>query len=136
MIWVLALVVLGCASPSAVSSTAEMSSIATGATGSDVDATTRVYEPHEVDFLPVPLEPISVAYPGRLRRLGLEGDVDCRLVVHSDGRVGGVQVASATRPEFGKAALEAMRLARFRPAVLRGRPVTAYYEVQVRFRLD
>jgi TonB family protein len=138
--WMSSFIILGCGSPVSVGQPVR-GIAASGPSGTNAreplnDAVPRIHEPHELDFLPVPLEPISVAYPARSRRLGLEGDVDCRVVVRPDGRVGSLRVASATSPEFESAALEALRLTRFRPAVLRGRPVAAYYEVRVRFRLD
>jgi TonB family protein len=138
--WILSLALAGCALPPSVDRHAgDLTEQEAGALHAPPFADglpePRIYEAHEIDFPPEPTEPIAPAYPRRARRLGREGDVGCRVVVRADGRVGDVRIASSTDPEFETAAVEAIRRTRFRPAVRRGRPVAAHYEVLVRFRL-
>ena len=64
-------------------------------------------------------------YPQELRAKGVQGTalVDAR--VDSTGRVVGVELVKATRPEFGERALEAARAWTFQPAMAQGKPIGA-----------
>jgi protein TonB len=85
----------------------------------------------EIVTLPTP------EYPPRSRRLGEEGLVLLEVEVLPDGRAGTVRVLQAPDyPRLVDAAIEAVRSAAFRPATADGRPVRAFVEVPIRFRLD
>jgi protein TonB len=75
-------------------------------------------------------------YPASCRRQRHEGLAVVRVRVEADGRPGKVElVESAGCPELDRAALEAVRRARFRPARRRGSPVPWTIEQPFRFRL-
>jgi protein TonB len=83
-----------------------------------------------------PVDPIRPAYPAQLRALGVEGDVEARVVVLADGTVGGAKLSRSTDPAFTEAVREALAHARFHPARRAGRPVASWVTVKLRFRLD
>jgi protein TonB len=89
-----------------------------------------------VDVPARPALPIEPAYPRRLRELGIEGEVEARLLVRADGSVGGATLAASSHEEFTRAAREALREARFLPARLDGRAVDSRVTLRLRFRLD
>jgi len=85
----------------------------------------------EIVSLPVP------EYPPRSRRLGEEGLVLLEVEVLPGGEVGEVRVLQAPGyPRLVAAAIEAVRKARFRPALSNGLPVRSLVEIPIRFRLD
>jgi periplasmic protein TonB len=63
------------------------------------------------------------SYPVALTDTGLVGDAEVDLTVKTDGSVGNVELAVATKREFGKALLAAVKSWRFAPATRDGVPV-------------
>ncbi len=82
-------------------------------------------------FLRVP----APRYPRMARRRGLEGEVLLELTLGADGRLLSVSVMESAGHGFDEAALEAVRRARFRPAVRNGRPEACRVLLPVHFRL-
>lgn len=78
-----------------------------------------------MDAAPAVIVRAAPVYPQELRAKGVQGAalVDAR--VDSTGRVVGVELVKATRPEFGERALEAARAWTFRPAMAQGKPIGA-----------
>lgn len=75
-------------------------------------------------------------YPAESRRRGEEGVVRLTLRIGSDGRVESAEVTgSSGYPALDRAALDAVRRWRFRPAVQAGLPVAASLGTAVHFRL-
>lgn len=76
-----------------------------------------------MESAPTVLRRASPVYPQELRAKGVQGValVDAR--VDSTGRVVGVELVKATRPEFGERALEAARAWTFQPAMAQGKPI-------------
>ncbi|MBB5690515.1 protein TonB [Roseomonas alkaliterrae] len=75
-------------------------------------------------------------YPPESRRRGEEGSVRVSLRVGPDGRVQAVEVLeSSGHPALDRAAVEAVRRWRFRPATQAGLPVAATMQTAVHFRL-
>ncbi|MES2124268.1 MAG: TonB family protein [Gemmatimonadota bacterium] len=76
-------------------------------------------------------------YPRVLAQSGIAGEVTLQYIVGADGSVeaASIVVIGATRPEFGVAATEAIRRARFAPARRRGQPVRQLVRQLVRFSL-
>ena len=75
-------------------------------------------------------------YPAESRRRGEEGVVRLTLRIGSDGRVETAEVTgSSGYPALDRAALDAVRRWRFRPAVQAGLPVAASLGTAVHFRL-
>jgi periplasmic protein TonB len=83
-----------------------------------------------------PIEQPAPPYPGAARRQGIEGDVILRLSVDEAGKLISVSVARGSgHRALDEAAIAAVKLWRFEPAVADGRPVAAIAELPVRFRL-
>jgi protein TonB len=83
-----------------------------------------------------PIEQPAPPYPGSARRQGIEGDVILRLSVDEAGKLISVAVARGSgHRALDEAAIAAVKLWRFEPAVADGRPVAAVAELPVRFRL-
>jgi protein TonB len=99
--------------------------------GQPATSTARSATSVEIVDLPTP------EYPPRSRRLGEEGLVLLEVEVLPDGRAGTVRVLQAPDyPRLVDAAIATVRSAAFRPATADGRPVRAFVEVPIRFRLD
>lgn len=90
-----------------------------------------------VDREAIPLQSNpSPGYPRLARRRGEEGRVLIRVAIRADGRVERVSIArSSDHKLLDRAALDAVRQWRFRPALRAGRAVTATLTVPVVFRL-
>jgi TonB family protein len=100
------------------------------------DAGPSYYQEHEVDVPARPVEPLQPVYPPRLRALGVEGEVEARVAVLSNGSVGSARLVESTRDEFTVAVGEALRGARFHPALRRGKPVSSWVTVRLHFRIE
>jgi TonB family protein len=74
-------------------------------------------------------------YPPQLRDAGVEGLVVVRVGVAETGVVSDVQVLRSSHQAFEDPAVEAVRLARFRPARLDERSVAAIVEIPIQFTL-
>lgn len=102
----------------------------------------RVYELHEVDVPPAPLDveafstALSTGYPPALRDSAIGGSATVGFVVGADGAVRDVSVLDATRPEFGAATAEAVRVLRFTPATVGGEPVDVRVSQAVAWEVD
>ncbi|MCW5729897.1 MAG: TonB family protein [Alphaproteobacteria bacterium] len=76
------------------------------------------------------------AYPRRARERGIEGRVTLKVEVLADGSAGSVQViGSSGHALLDRAALDAVRTWRFRPAERDGVPLVSSIEIPVSFRL-
>lgn len=113
-----------------------------GTVGSPVSSVTRedagptYFEEHEVEIPARPVNPIRPPYPPRLLALGLEGDVEARVIVLSNGSVAGGRLVESTHADFAAAVREALRETRFHPAVRRGKPVSSWVTVRLHFRVE
>jgi protein TonB len=78
----------------------------------------------------------EIEYTASARAEGIEGKLKLKLIVGADGQVTNVEVLSAVAPELDAAAVAAVRLWRFKPAMMCGRPVAGgVYIVARRFEL-
>jgi TonB family protein len=68
--------------------------------------------------------------------MGLEGEVEARVIVLADGSVGGAQLVSSSNEAFTAAVRESLKEARFHPAERAGRPVASWVTLRLRFRLE
>ena len=100
------------------------------------DVSHPVFSTGEVDELPELTEELHPRYPEELRRAGMSGLVVVQYVVRSDGRVDRqtVRVLASSHQAFARAALEALRDSRFKPARRGRRPVAALVQQTFRFR--
>jgi protein TonB len=101
----------------------------TGAKAAIVFSTDQLDHPPEVRYQPAP------QYPYELRMGGVEGQVDLKLYVDTNGRVFDVEVARATNPGFINAAMEAVRRWRFEPGLRKGKAVNFVMLQPIPFRL-
>lgn len=88
------------------------------------------------DTPPVLVKYVAPDYPEEARTRGLEGTVNVRIVVGTDGRVEEASVLGGTgEPVLEDAALESARACQFRPALLEGNAVRCTVVLPVRFAL-
>jgi protein TonB len=88
------------------------------------------------DNAPTPSHVIKPVYPLGARQRGEEGSLEAELLVEADGSVGVATVRrSSGFADLDRAAISALRAARFTPARRRGRPVAARIRITVVFRL-
>jgi periplasmic protein TonB len=84
----------------------------------------------------IPVSSIRVHYPANALRNNLEGWVDVTYTVNADGSVGNVQVVGAApRHVFDAAAIEAIRRAKFSPALRDGVAVESQQHQRIQFSL-
>jgi protein TonB len=100
------------------------------------DAGPPYYTEDEVDVPVRPLAPIDPAYPAELRAMGVEGDVEVRVLVLADGSVGAAQLLASSDDAFTAAVRDALREARFHPARKDGHPVASWLPLRLYFRLE
>jgi protein TonB len=76
-------------------------------------------------------------YPSMLRRAGIEGYVNVRYIVLTDGTVdpASIVVVESSHAQFEQAAVRSVRQARFRPGRVRGTPVRVLVEQRITFTL-
>lgn len=85
---------------------------------------------------PVEVHRVTPRYPMEARLAGTQGRVVIRAIIRRDGSVDNVQVLADLPHGLGRAAADAVRRWRFRPATYLGEPIDVYYTVTVNFRLD
>jgi periplasmic protein TonB len=84
----------------------------------------------------IPVSSIRVHYPANALRNSLEGWVDVAFTVNADGTVGNVQVVGAEpRHVFDNAAVDAIRHAKFSPALRDGVAVESQQHQRIQFSL-
>jgi len=91
---------------------------------------------HEEPSKPEPVYKKEIEYTASARAEGIEGKLKLRLTIGADGQVVNVEVLSAVAPELDAAAVAAVKLWRFKPAMMCGKPVSGgVYIVARRFEL-
>lgn len=81
---------------------------------------------------PASIQPV---YPDIERMAGVEGRVFLQFVVNEDGSVSDIEVMRGVSPGLDRAAVEALRRARFQPGMQRGRPVKVRFAIPIVFQL-
>jgi protein TonB len=96
-----------------------------------------VFEAYELDQPPQPLVRVPPVYPYKAREQGIEGVVQVKILVNTDGTVGQVQILDA-RPQgiFEDAVIKSVPKWKFNPGRIEGKPVTAWVVTFVRFDFD
>lgn len=84
---------------------------------------------------PVPTKRVMPVHPAELQKKFTNGQALVECVVTETGAVEQVKTLSASLPEFGKAAEEALRQWEFRPGELAGKPVSVRLQVPFDFKL-
>lgn len=100
------------------------------------DARSSYFAESEVDQPARPLAPIEPAYPPQLRALGVEGEVEARVVVLADGSVGRARLVASSDEAFTASVRDALASARFQPAERGGRAVASWLTLRLRFRME
>lgn len=104
--------------------------------GASIDNEEFVFEAYELDQPPQVIVKVPPVYPYKAREQGIEGIVQIKVLVNTDGTVGRLQILGA-RPEgyFEKAVKRAVPNWKFNPGRIEGSPVTAWVVTNVRFQL-
>jgi protein TonB len=105
------------------------------------EAESAPYDLRHVDkndvVAPVLVSRVEPTYPESARRARAEGRVAVEAVISDRGEVQDARVIqSTTIPLLNEEALRAVRQWRYRPALLKGKPVRVYVTVTVTFRLN
>lgn len=99
------------------------------------------YELDAVEELPRPTNTPDLArqlarnYPPLLRDAGVTGTVQVRMRVMEDGRVDAesIQIVDSTHEQFNEPTTRAVRVLRFRPAKVNGRPVKVWVALPIQW---
>jgi TonB family protein len=83
---------------------------------------------------------VKPQYPAAARASGIEGFVQLQAIIGKDGVIVGLQVdpngTGTVDPEFVRAAMDAVRLWRYRPGMLNGSPIEVATTITVNFSLQ
>ena len=78
---------------------------------------------------------LHIQYPPAARRKGIEGRLELRFTVGTEGDVRRIQVAKSLHPLCDSAAVRALRSVKFAPGTHEGNPVPVRMSLPVRFTL-
>lgn len=95
-----------------------------------------VVAPKELDAMPKPLSQRAPVFPTALRDKGLSGEAEIEFFIDEDGDAQLPRIVSATAPEFGYAAAQAVAAWRFTPPRVNGKPAVVRVQVPVSFALS
>ena len=95
-----------------------------------------VFEAFELDEPPRPIAKVPPVYPYKAREQGIEGIVQIKMLINTDGTIGDLIIMDA-RPRnlFEEAVLKTVPRWKFSPGKIEGKPVTAWVVTTVRFEL-
>jgi protein TonB len=96
-----------------------------------------VFEAYELDQAPTPIVRVPPTYPYGARERGIEGAVQVRLLVMTDGSVGNVEIVDA-RPKgvFEEVVRRTVPQWKFSPGKIQGEAVTAWVITTIHFNLN
>ncbi len=108
-----------------------------GGVGGISGAQEFVFEAYELDQPPQPIVRVPPPYPYAARERGIEGAVQVRMLVTTEGTVGDVQILDA-RPSgtFEDAVRRTVPQWKFAPGKIRGKAVTAWIVMTIHFNLS
>ncbi len=84
---------------------------------------------------PEPLRKVDPVYDISAMEGGIEGRVQLRAIIHTDGYVYGIEVIKGADPRLDASAVSAMRKWEFTPALRDGTPVDVDIVIEIPFRL-
>lgn len=93
----------------------------------------RKREPVHLVSMPNAIVKAAPSYPEELRRRGIGGQVDLRVIIDEKGVVQGVEVVKPAHPYFNYLAVRAVRQWRFEPYLFKGKPVAASFPLKLNF---
>jgi protein TonB len=96
-----------------------------------------VFEAYELDQAPTPIVRVPPAYPYGARERGIEGAVQVRMLVTTEGTVGNIEIVDA-RPKgvFEESVRRTVPQWRFSPGKIQGKAVTAWVVTTIHFNLN
>jgi protein TonB len=99
-------------------------------------STEYVFEAYELDQPPQPVVRVPPPYPYKARERNIEGIVQVKMLVDTNGSVSQVQILDS-RPKgmFEESVLKAVPKWKFNPGKIEGRVVTAWVVLPIRFTL-
>ncbi len=89
----------------------------------------------EVSAQVTPTKQVQPDYPESLQEQGIAGQALIQVTIGKDGKVTAAEVAKASHPDFGEAALEAARKWEFKPARRMGKPVKKVVKIPFKFQV-
>lgn len=78
---------------------------------------------------------LSINYPEKARKRGIEGQIQLQFTVRTDGSVANIKVAESLHPLCDSAAVKGLRSVEFVPAKVDGDPIPIRMRLPVRFKL-
>ena len=107
-------------------------------------ASAQVYTPDQLSEMPQidsprdAMQAIQESYPSRLRDMGIEGRVQVRFVVTSDGSVdpSSVEIVSSEHDGLGEAAKSAVTRIRFKPGRKDGSAVSSLVVIPIAYTVS
>ena len=85
---------------------------------------------------PVPIQTFTAEYTPEALKAGIQGSVKVRVGIDEQGNVEEANVIGPLDPGLDQKALEAARKWKFKPALLRGKPVAVTSQVELEFLID
>ena len=85
---------------------------------------------------PVAIRTVNPKHPDELLKKLVNGDAEVDCLVTAEGRVADARVLSASHPQFGDSAVEAVRQWEFRPAERNGTPIAMRVRIPISFQLS
>jgi TonB family protein len=96
----------------------------------------HIFDLDKLDAVPKALSRRPPVYPSALRKAGQPGEAVIEFFIDQSGDAQLPGIVSATTPEFGYAAAQAVATWRFEPPTKEGKPVIARVRIPVTFRLQ
>ncbi|HUH64462.1 MAG TPA: energy transducer TonB [Terracidiphilus sp.] len=84
---------------------------------------------------PVALNAVHISYPRKARKQRVSGTVIVSFIATREGLTSDVELIRPVSRELDQTAMRAVRLLRFKPAMMRGQPVPSHITADVTFRL-
>lgn len=85
---------------------------------------------------PVPVRTVPPEYPDALKRDGVVGMVVVKCTIDEQGNVADPEIEKSTNPGFDKAAVDAIKKWKFKPARQDGNPVAKKVSIPIKFVAD
>lgn len=82
-----------------------------------------------------PTKQVQPDYPESLYERGMAGEAVIQVTIGKDGKVRTAEVAQASHPDFGEAAMEAAREWKFKPVRRMGQPVEKRVKIPFKFQV-
>ncbi len=76
------------------------------------------------------------SYPFILKKRGIEGEVNLKILIDENGRVEDIVILSSNDERFTKSVLDAIKKARFEPAFVSKKYIKSWGVLKVKFKLE